>query len=371
MGANSTKSTKRRGQMVSIDIGSRGVKFAVGEAYNGRIKLTGCHAETLPADAYENGIILKFDIVQHTITDALKKYHIKPKNAVISIESTEMIKREMTVTRVPVEDMVSLITYEVKQYLPIDTTNYVIQYKELPPDENQEASKIKVLMGALPNDMVDAHWNLFEACGLKPIAMDMHSNGLEKLIKWMRQNDSYSQAKTCAYIDLGHKLMDISIFENGEYKFNRLVKMGGNDFDKVLMHHLEIDQAEAERRKTKISAGALRKAMSSGKLDTFLTDDENVKATVIKDTLQYFDESVDEIGKVFKYYTSRSSDNKIDQIFIYGGTSRFKDIDALIQEKLEIPTESLKTINCVEGLSKTGSDDLSLYVNAIGALIRY
>lgn len=371
MGAINTNGTKRKGQMVSIDIGSRGVKFAVGEAYNGRIKLVGCHADTLPADAYENGIILKFDVVQQVITDALKRYHIKAKNAVVSVESSEMIKREMTVQRVPVEDMISLITYEVKQYLPIDTTNYVIQYKELPPEENQEASKIKVLMGALPNDMVEAHLNLLEACGLRPIAMDMHSNGLEKLVKWMRQIESYSQAKTCAYIDLGHKMMDISIFENGEYKFNRLVKMGGNDFDKVLMHHLEIDLVEAERRKMKISAGALRKAMESGKLDTFLTDDESVKATVIKDTLQFFDEIVDEIGKVFKYYTSRSAENKIDQIFIFGGTSRFKDIDALIQEKLEIPTEALKTINCVEGLSKTGNDDLSLYVNAIGALIRY
>ncbi len=368
MGANNSK---RRGQMVSIDIGSRGVKFAVGEAYNNRIKLVGCHAETLPADAYENGVILKFDVVQQVITEALRKNHIKPKNAILSIESSEMIKREMIVQRVPIEDMISLITYEVKQYLPIDTTNYVIQYKELPPDEGQEASKIKVLMGALPNDMVEAHINLLEACGLKPTAMDMHSNGLEKLVKWMRQNETYSQAKSCAYIDLGHKMIDISIFENGEYKFNRIVKMGGYDFDKVLMHHLDVDLAESERRKMKLSAGALKKAMESGKLDTYLSDDENLKATVIKDSLMFFDDVVDEINKVFKYYTSRSSDNKIDQVFIFGGTSRFKDISTLIQEKLELPTELLKTINCVEGLSKTGNDDLSLYVNAIGALIRY
>lgn len=362
---------KRKGQMVSIDFGSRGIKMAVGEAYNGKIKLTGCYSEVLMPEAYENGIIRNFDYVKQTVVEMLKANHIKPKLAVVSIESSEMIKREMTVQRVPVEDMVSLITYEVKQYLPIDTSNFVIQYKELPPDEGQEASRIKVLMGAVPNDIVTAHLNLVEECGLKPVAMDMHSNGLEKLVKWMRQNESYSQAKTCAYVDLGHKMTDISIFESGEYKFNRIVKMGGYDFDKVLMHHLDVDFNESEKRKTKISAGALRKAMESGKLDTFLSDDESVKATVIKDTLQFFDEIVDEINKVFKYYTSRSSDNKIDQIFIYGGTSRFKDIDALIQEKLEIPTELLKTVNCVEGLSKTGNDDLSLYVNAVGALIRY
>ncbi len=368
MGANKSK---RVGQMVAIDIGARGIKFAVGEGLNYRIKLVGCYNEPLPADVYENGIIKDFDTLKNAVMEGLKTNKIKTKNAVVSIESSEMIKREMLVAKVPDEDMVSMLTYEVKQYLPIDTDNYVIQYKELPPNDTTEAGKINVLMGAVPKDMVESHLNLVEACGLKPIAFDMHSNALEKLVKWMRQSNIYTQNKTYAYIDFGHKLIDISIFENGEYKFNRLIRMGGNDFDRVLMHHLDLSQSEAEKRKIKTSVSALQKAMESGKLDTYFSEDESVKIDVIKDTLHFFDESVDEISKVFKYYTSRSSDNRIDQVVLYGGTSRFKDIGPLIQERLEIPTEWLKNISIVEGLSKTGIEDLSLYINAIGALIRF
>lgn len=368
MGANKSK---RIGQMVAIDIGARGVKFAVGEGLNYKVKLVGCYNEPLPADVYENGIIKDFDTLKNTVLNGLRANKIKTKNAVVSIESSEMIKREMVVTKVPDEDMVSMLTYEVKQYLPIDTDNYVIQYKELPTNEVLEAGKINVLMGAVPKDMVESHLNLVEACGLKPIAFDMHSNALEKLVKWMREADIYTENKTYAFIDFGHKLIDISIFENGEYKFNRLIRMGGNDFDRVLMHHLDLNQVAAEKRKMKTSVSALQKAMESGKLETYFTGNESVKIDVIKDTLHFFDESVEEISKVFKYYTSRTSDNRIDQVVLYGGTSRFKDIDSLIQERLEIPTQWQKSIPIAEGLSKTGIDDLSLYVNAIGALIRF
>jgi len=88
------------------------------------------------------------------------------------------------------------------------------------------------------------------------------------------------------------------------------------------------------------------------------------------ETISYLDECIDEINKVFKYYTSRNSANKIDQVYLYGGSSQFIDLIDLFADKLELPTKVLTQFDNLELNIKNDPGKLSIYVNALGALIR-
>lgn len=362
---------KRKGALLAIDLGSHSVKFAVGQAVGDRLKVTSMFMRELPDGVYANGEIKDYLALKTAIMSAVKDNHVKIKDVVVTVECTEIIKREMIINQVPDEDKLDLIAYEVSQYLPIDVSSYVLQFKELETIKEEETLKVKILLGAMPKDIVKAHFELINECGLNPCYMDMHSNSLEKLVKVCHFNEPRNMNHTAAYIDFGHKIIDISIFEDFDFKFNRLLKLGSAEFNRVLMEYLSVEADEAESRKKKTSVTGLIKAYAAHGTDEPAKDKETeLKNLVLRDTVNYLEEVIDEIDKVFKYYTSRNAENKIDQVYIYGGSAQFTDLIELFSERFELPVKIVKTINNLDYAGRTEVERTNIYINALGALIR-
>ncbi len=351
-------------QLLALDIGSRSIKFAIGQEGSDRVKLVETFEKKLPPDIYDNGNILNKDALREAIINALREHKIHIKNVVVTLESTEMIKRELTIPKVDEDDRAALIAYEVNQYLPIDTSEYVIQHKDLGDIKEGDSVKSKVLLGAIPKELVKQIFDLLSSCGLNPLYLDMHSNSLEKLIQL---EFGHLKDTTFALIDFGNKMIDISIYENGEYRFNRLIKMGGCGIDKVISDDLSISLEQAEERKLKTSIVALAQALE---LKASTEPDTESREMVLRDILAYLNECLDEINKVFKYHTSRSSENHIDKVYLHGGGAQFKDFQRYAKDRLDIDVEALNVFNKVELGPKVKAQELPRYANAIGALIR-
>ena len=372
---------KRRGPLLSIDLGSHSIKFAQGQLVNDKLKISALFHHEIPDNVYSNGDIKDELALKTAIQSAIKHSRVSTKDTVISIECTEIIKREMIIQRVPEEDRMDLIAYEVSQYLPIDVNSYILQYKIIEQVIEDDVAKDHILLGAMPKDIVRSHFDLLVSCGLNPVYMDMHSNSLEKLVRICHNDEIKAVGQTTAYIDFGNKIIDISILEDLSYKFNRLLKLGSSEFDKILVGHLSLDAKQAETRKKRTSVVELRKfnqdaedvlvevEEASPRLDNF-DENSNKEALVNSETISYLDECIEEINKVFKYYTSRNSANKIDQVFIYGGGSQFIDLVDLFSDRLEIPTKVLMQFDNIDLNIKNDPGKLSIYVNALGALIR-
>ncbi len=354
---------KVKTNLLSIDIGSHSVKIVAGQKNNDRFKITVMAKQEIPEGVFTNGMINDPLALKTTIQSLIKNNHIKQKDTVVTYESQDIIKREMIVQKVDPNDQFELITFEVGQYLPIDIEAYVLQYKVIEEISEENTQKIKILLGAIPKDTVKAIYELIVDCGLNPLYMDMHSNSLEKFIEI--NFDSLALNKTIAMIDFGHQLIDISLFEKGVYKFNRLLRLGSNALDKILISNLDIDYIEAENRKKKTSILAIQKTIIDDEID-----ESDIKTVVMRDTINYVNECADEIDKVFKYYTSRSAENKIDQIYIFGGGAQFKEISAFFKERFDIRTEIINTYNMIEMATKNPVEELPVYVFATGALIR-
>lgn len=364
------KRTKKL-NLLAIDIGSHSVKFATGQEQGGRVKVTALFNQPLPDQTYSNGAILDEVALKTAIRTALTQNGIKQKDVALTIESTEIIKREMLIPKVDAEDQMDLITYEVGQYLPIDIGSYVLQYKVIGNVQEEAVEKTKILLGAMPKDMVRSHFNLLTECGLNPVFMDMHSNSLEKLVQASAPGDQEATAQSIAYIDFGHSIIDITIVEGGQYKFNRLLKMGGSELDRILCNLFEMDAQEAEKLKKRTSAQTLLKAMPTALEEPEdMTTENGVKNRAVRETVHYLNDCIDEIDKVFKYYTSRSIDNKIDQIVLLGGSSEFKDLTGFFKERLDIPTNVVKRMSCLDLVTKNTTEELPKYINTLGALIR-
>lgn len=349
--------------LLALDIGSHSVKVAAGQRNGDRLKVTALGKRELPAGVYESGQIVDALALKTTIASLIKDLKIKVKDVVVCYESQDIIKREMTVQKVDADDQLELITYEVSQYLPIDIDAYVLQYKVLEEIEEDGSPKLKIILGAMPKETVKGLFDLMNDCGLNPSYFDMHSNALEKFMEY--NFGSIKKTKTIAFVDYGHQMIDITLFEKGEFKFNRLIKLGAREFDKVLMDHLNLPAEEAETRKKKTSVLALQNAET----EKVRTSDD-VKDIVVRETNAYISEVADEIDKVFKYYTTRGYENKIDEIYLIGGGAQFKEIVPFFKNRFELETYVVDRFEGIDLATKTAVEDLPIYVHAVGALIR-
>ena len=327
-------SKKKDVKCLSIDIGSSYIKFAVGQKMGRRLKVDKTFKARLPAGVYENGHMHNIQEMKSIIQGALNANSVKLKDVICTLESTDAIKRELVVPAVAPEDLSEMVSYEIGQYLPIDINSYVLQYKIVREFEEENVKKYELLVAALPKEIVHNIYSMLIEMGLDPYALDIHSNAVDKIAaEYELFNEASIKENTVAFLDLGHENINVIIVEKGQYKFNRLIKNGTRDFEQLT--------TEFE----------------------FKTIDD------ISQHLDVVDRWIEEIDKVFKYYTSRSVDNTIDKIFIYGGISVVEGLDTYIHERVNIPVEVVKSIDNVEVVS--GNEyTLAQSLNAISAIIR-
>ncbi|AOY77049.1 type IV pilus assembly protein PilM [Clostridium formicaceticum] len=368
----SFKSFSKNKDVLVLDLGSHSVKVIIGKYEKSKVIVSNAFTVPIPLDCYRDGKIVNMLEVKEVLKKALEENHVKTKATICTIESSFVITREILLPVVQEEELKEMIQYEVGQYLPIELDKYVIQHKMMEEVTEENISKYRILVVALPVEIAWSHFELLEFLDLSPVALDLHANAICKIFNADAAiNDTETiESKTIAVIDLGYSHINVIIIENGIYKFNRMIDLGAGDMDTVIANYLNLDLKEVEEQKLALKsvfAGMEEAAVSNEPISLEKSSALEMTLDVIKSTL---DNWIDEINRVFKYYTSRSAGNRIDGIFIYGGNTGFKGLDQYMTHTFGIPTAKVNGIKNVEMLHQPTVDDLPIYLNAIAALIR-
>ena len=91
---------------------------------------------------------------------------------------------------------------------------------------------------------------------------------------------------------------------------------------------------------------------------------EDLNNPFIKEIL---DDLVLELERIFQFYKNKSQSN-IDKVYIYGGISHIEDLDKYLQERLSIKVNKLIELKNIK--TKQSTENISIYLNAIGSIIR-
>ncbi|MTI65409.1 MAG: type IV pilus assembly protein PilM [Firmicutes bacterium] len=336
--------------ILSMDIGTKNIKLVECREKNQNINIEKAIITETPEGSIKNGRIISLDSLREALKETLRKEKIKAQKTVITIQSKSIISRELEIPFTKnKEEMNSIVKYELKEYIPIDIEDYVLQYKILEKKER----KAKVIVIALLKTIVEDYLDLIKKLRLKPIALDINTNSLIKLLN--NSPEDITTEKTVAFVDLGYSNIHVTIISNGKYMFDRLIELGSKDMDKNICDYLGLPIKKAEKMKLNIKN-------INDDSDDF---EEQNSINMIRSALDIW---VSEIERVLKYYTSRKRENNIDAIYIYGGASNLNGIDIYFKESFNINTFILDDISRVE--KKDKDLNIASYINSLGAVIR-
>lgn len=347
-------------EMLVIDLGSYSIKALVGKAGPKGISVRKAFTVPISTNIYMNGDVQNYLELTNILKDIVKDHSLRNYPVIFTFSSTGSFARVLEVPAVQGSDMKEVVEYEMKQYLPADVSAYITQYRNLPGFQAKADAPVKVIVGTIPKAMAENLWNIARECELVPVALDMHPNALVKLLGAVSEINGIGglDKESIAFLEIGHTLMDVSIFEKGEFQFHRRLMIGGRNIDQRIERLVEvsIDEARVEKHNN-IDINQ----------EVFDYTDENRVFNSLKSGV---DEWISEYEKVAKFYTSRKVGNRIDRCFIYGGSAEISGIDKYMSHSLEVPVEIIHRLGDFAGGEGLSNDTVHLFVNAMGAMLR-
>lgn len=103
---------------LSIDFGSQNIKMAVGSMNNNSFLIQKLDSVITPQDCYADGKILDQEKLTKALRSLIAKFTLKSRDAAITLNSSNIITREIVLPVTNNKEMDSMILYEITQQLP-------------------------------------------------------------------------------------------------------------------------------------------------------------------------------------------------------------------------------------------------------------
>lgn len=351
------RKTKEKSRLVlSIDLGSNSIKAVEGKIQRNVINVNKLIEVATPEGAIIDGKIANEELIINVLERLIRENNIKAKDVIFTTNSSSIINRDILIPSVAEDEMDTVVRYEIQQYLPINLDDYVIQFIILDEIVDDNGMKLKINVTAFPERMALAYYDVANSLDLNPYSLDVTYNAISKIANYGEYTITDGQVigGTIAFVDMGATAIDVSILRNGKLDFTRMLKIGGDNIDYALSERLNTTQR-------------LKDIIKSKEADLLKFNEGNTQIEIIKEVI---DEILEELERIIQFYKNKSKSD-IDNIYIFGGVSSIKNIDVYLEEKLNIKVSKINEIKNVNlGNDALFTEDVSLYLNAIGAIIR-
>lgn len=340
-------------ELVTFDIGARFIKVVEGRVDASGIRIKRAFTVDTPKDSVNDGVILNKLSILKVIKQLIDEKKIKTKKAIFINNGTSIINREISIPKIYDEDLTTLVTFEIQKFLPINMNDYVIQYYD-PCDSKEDTEKQNILSIIYPHKMAKQYYDLCKECKMIPVALDVSFNSIKKLMEYSMTE--VMEKNTIATIDIGYEDLYISIYEKGTLKFTRIVRKGCKQIDEYISEHSKVTVEEAEIMRNDIGINHEAEAECHGTYEVII---------------EHVEDWVSEINRIIQFYKNKNQGYGVEKIFIYGGGAMMTNMDKYLEDKLNLKVRKLNELSRIT-LPKNQEDfKLSLYLDSIGALLRY
>ncbi|GFO66831.1 pilus assembly protein PilM [Geomonas limicola] len=302
--------------IVGVDIGSSAVKLVQLRELKGGWQLQNVGVLPLPPEAIVDNTLMDSSSIVETVKKLLLSLDVKVKDAACSISGNAVIIRKISLPVMPAEELEDQIHWEAEQYIPFDINDVNVDFEILFPDE-QDLSKMNVLLVASKKDIINDYLTVFAEAGLKLVVVDVDAFAVQSAY----ESNYGAESEVVALVNLGASIMNLNVVRDGVSLFTRDVQLGGSLYTEEIQKQFGIDTQQAEVKK--VTAG-------------------RVEDPRLAEVLQRVNETVAmEMRRSLDFYNSTAGEDRISKVYLSGGGAKTSQLVETVQQKLGMPVELL------------------------------
>ena len=257
--------------MLSIDITDRQIKLVRGVHSGNKIKIQDADLRELTLGMVTNGFISDVPMVASELNDIIKSRDIKEKEAVVSITSSNIVYKELTVAKPKSMKNTAIIEAMIQSEMNV-STDYNISFTIAGETEDDEHNKmLKVMAAACPQRLVDGYVRLFQHIGLSLKAVNISNNSITRLIT---NTPKLSDRMPILLIQIDKNFLNMNLYEDNRLAFSRYSNIDPADYDDApdYVTHAVYDNLfrMIQFIRSRKNARGLQEILFYGEIDSFM-----------------------------------------------------------------------------------------------------
>lgn len=308
--------------LIGIDIGTSCIRLAESNAAGKIVRLG---IAPTPEGALSAGAVHTPLLLADALKAAIKSGGIhKHKPCSLLISGPQVQLRSAVLPYMQADQLYNNIVSEISSYLPISPQKYYIDYRVQHEMKQEDSHQLKVLIAAVPKEVVDAYLYCMASVGLNHVrAVDVAENAWEKLVR-----HTCSQHDVCAgaygVVDMGLSHTLIGLYAADGFVVNKASEVSGSQLYMTLASHLGISPTQAREQ-----------------LMSALPNPQPPIQGILADHLAAV---TAEIRRVIDFYRYRSAGQTLQCIYLCGGFSHLEGIVQALEQELSLPVLPMSTL---------------------------
>ena len=331
---------------VALDIGSSSIKMVEAISEKGGNRLVNLGILPLPPKAVQNNMIADKEVVSKTIRTLIQSNGVKATHVISAVPGRAVIIKKVQLPTQDEEELEANVEFEANNVIPESLENVNLDYQVL--NYLDDGKKMDVLLVAVKKEIINSYTEVIEAAGLTPVIMDVDYFALETMYE---TNYEPEPDIVDGLIHVGARYTSINVLRNGLSTFTGDLPVGGETFTETLMQALQVSYNQAETFKIT----GLLDGKQKGNLESLL------KPTCIS--------LADEIARTLRLYGIVGTEERVNGLYLSGGSAKVPGLCPLLSEKLAVPVrlaEPFRGFNVARNIDRDYLADLDL-VLAVGA----
>ncbi|MGQ9658619.1 MAG: pilus assembly protein PilM [Thermochromatium sp.] len=313
---------RKNSPLLGVDLGTTAIKLIelsqTAATPVPRFRVEHYAIEPLPGTAIVERKLIEHEAIINALRRALARSGTRAKRAAVALASVSVITKVITLSaKLKDAEIESQIKLDAEQYIPYPLEEVNLDFSVLGPAPNAP-EMVEILLAASRRENVDDRVSILEGAGLIPAVVDVEAYALEHACSMLlgAQVDA-KEAPTVGMVDVGDSTTILHVFNAGRIIYTREQNFGGRQLREEVQRRYGLTVEQAMQ---KIRDGSLANGYETNVLRPF------------KEAL------AQQIGRALQFFYSGTSFNKIDRIILSGGPASLPHIEALVEERLRIPT---------------------------------
>jgi type IV pilus assembly protein PilM len=311
---------KKKG-LVGVDVGSSAIKaveLKVGGKGRDEYQLLNIGIEPLPPEAIVDGAIMDSGAVIDAIQRLFQENRIKTTEVATGVCGNAVIVKKISLPQMSADELAESIHWEAEQYIPFDIQDVSLDYEVI--EGGGSGGNMDVLLVAVKKDKISEYTSALSQAGRTPQIVDVDVFALQNCYE---MNYGIDPGRVVALLNIGATIMNVNVVKGATSIFNRDIAAGGHQYTDAIQKDLNLSFEQAE---------ALKKGEQV----------EGASSESLNPILQAVSENIAmEIQKTFDFFRATSQEDRIDQIYLSGGTAKIHGLRDLLADRFQAPVELL------------------------------